>query len=200
MLGTTAGSSNVFDSWTKPAWAMTFMHVAWGSAVWWGIPGGDEYLRSPFPAFIIAPDSFSARYVTIEINDPFNIDGYVQVGRLFAGGAIQPEYNAAMGLQDSWRDLSTIDAAESGAFWATERRRLRSVNFVLPYISTGEAAYLHEMQRQVGITGEVLYIPYPHDLGESQRYGFLGRLSELSAIDYPYYRIRSLPLKIEELG
>jgi hypothetical protein len=63
-----------------------------------------------------------------------------------------------------------------------------------------EAAYLHEFQRLVGTIDEVLYIPYPADMGESQRYGFMGRLTELSAIDYPYFRIRSLPLKIEELA
>ena len=63
-----------------------------------------------------------------------------------------------------------------------------------------EAGYLYEIQRLLGTTGEVLYLPYPDDLGESQRYGYLGRLSELSAIEYPYPKIRSLPLKIEEIA
>lgn len=200
-LGTTAGGSDVYDSGWKAVWLMTFDSVVeWGSAVWWSVPGGDEYLRSPFNAVIIANDTFAARHITVEINDTANADGYVQIGRLFAGGAIQPAYNAQYGLQDSWRDLSTFDTAESGVFWATERRRMRSVSFVLPWLSPGESAYFHELQRQVGTIGEVLYIPYPSDMGESQRYGFLGRLSELSPIDYPYYRARSLPLKIEELG
>ena len=200
-LGTAAGASDIYDSGWKSVWSLTFDSVVeWGSAVWWSIPGGDEYLRSPFNAVIIANDTFAARHITVEINDTANADGYVQIGRLFAGGAIQPAYNAQYGLQDSWRDLSTFDTAESGAFWATERRRMRSVSFVLPWLSPGESAYFHELQRQVGTIGEVLYIPYPSDMSESQRYGFLGRLSELSPIDYPYYRARSLPLKIEELG
>lgn len=200
-IGTTAGGSDIWYSTWKPVWTMEFGEaVEWGSSVWWGKPGGDEYLRSPFYSVIVAPDTFNARYITVEINDTANIDGYVQIGRLFAGGVIQPEYNATYGLQDSWRDLSSVEQAESGTMWATERRRLRSASFVLPYIPTADAVAWHELQRQVGTVGEVVYVPYPSDLALNQRYGFLGRLSELSPIEYPYYRARSLALKIEELA
>ena len=45
----------------------------------------------------------------------------------------------------------------------------------------------------------LLWVPYPHSQQESQRYGFIGRLSELSAIDYPYYRSRSTGWSITEI-
>lgn len=200
-LGTAAGGDDVWDSGWKSVWTMSFdSFVEWGSSVWWGIPGGDEYLRSPFYAVTVAPDTFSVKHLTIEISDPANADGYVQIGRVFAGGVLQPTYNAALGLEDIWRDLTTVEMTDSGALWCDEKRKLRSVSFVLPYIESGEAAYYHEMLRQVGTSGEVLYVPYPMDPSENQRYGFLGRLSELSPLAYPYCRARSLPLKIEELG
>lgn len=200
-MGTTAGATDIWQSLWKPAWTMTFQSfIEWGSSIWWSVPGGDEYLRSPYYSIILAPDTFNARYLTVEINDPTNADGYVQIGRFFSGDVIQPEYNAAMGLQDSWKDLSTAEYSESGAMWANVRRKMRAVAFSLPYVQTAEAAYFHELQRQVGITGEVLYIPYPSDLSENQRYGFLGRFTELSPFDYPFYRVRSLPVKIEELA
>lgn len=201
---TTTAASNIalhYSSGWQPAWRMVFDNlVEWESATWWAGIAGDEYLRSPYAVSAIADDTYSARYVAVEISDTANADGYVQIGRLFVGGALQPTYNAAYGLQDQWRDLSSIEASESGAMWATERRKLRSTSFVLPYITPAETAYYHEMQRQMGTTREVLYLPYPSDMGESQRYGFLGRLSELSAIDYPYCNARSLPIKIEEIG
>ena len=200
-FGSTAGGSDVWDSGWKPAWRMAFDDlVEWESVTWWTGVAGDEYLRSPYAVMAVADDIYSARYVTVEINDTANADGYVQIGRLFVGGFLQPTYNPEYGLQDGLRDLSTTDAAESGAFWGNEKRRLRYTSFVLGWVTPTDAAYLHEMQRTLGTIGEVLYIPYPENPGESQRWGYLGRLSELSAIDYPYYRVRSLPLKLEEIA
>lgn len=200
-LGTTDGGSDVHDSGWKSIWLMSFDDIVeWESVSWWLGVAGDEYLRSPFAAMYITADIYSARYITIEINDTANVDGYVQVGRVFTGGYVQPATNPDYGLQDGYSDLSTLDQAESGATWTTERRRLRYTSFVLSGLTQTEAGYLYEIQRLLGTTGEVLYLPYPDDLGESQRYGYLGRLSELSAIEYPYPKIRSLPLKIEEIA
>lgn len=201
---TTSSPSNIallYSSQWQDAWQMAFDNlVEWESTIWWTGTAGDEYYRSPYPALLAMPDFITGRYVTVEIDDTANPDGYVQIGRLFAGGGIHPATNASYGLQDSWRDLSTMDASESGSAWATERRRLRGVSFVIDHLTLSEAAYIHEMQRLLGTVKEVLYLPYPDDLGESQRYGFIGSLSELSAIEYPYFNARSSAFKIEEIG
>lgn len=201
---TTTAASNIalhYSSGWQSAWRMVFdTLVEWESATWWAGTAGDEYLRSPYAVTAIADDTYSARYITVEINDTANADGYVQIGRLFVGGALQPTYNPQYGLQDGLKDLSTVDAAESGAMWGNEKRRIRYTSFVLAYATHEDAAYLHEMQRSLGTIGEVLYIPYPADLGESQRWGYIGRMSELSPIDYPYSRVRSVPLKLEEIA
>lgn len=198
-LGTTSGGSQVYDSGWLDVWQMTFGDlVEWESVTWWMGVAGDEYLRSPYAAMLALPDYYTARYVKVEIDDTTNADGYVQIGRFFAGNAIQSGYNAAYGLQDAWEDLSTLDRAESGSDWAYEKRKLRNVSFVLEYLTATEASYYHELQRMVGTTGEVLYMPYPSEPGENQRYGFLGQLADLSPIDYPFYRVRRLPLRIKE--
>ena len=200
-LGSTAGNDDIYDSGWQNVWKITFDDVVeWESITWWAGVAGDEYLRSPYAAMHAAPDIYTARYLTIEVNDAANVDGYVQIGRLFAGGALQPTYNPVYGLQDGMTDLSTTDAAESGAFWGTERRRMRYTSLVLGWVTPTEAQYIQEMQRSLGTIGEVLYIPYPADMGESQRWGYIGRMSELSPIEYPYYRMRSLPIKLEEIA
>ena len=70
----------------------------------------------------------------------------------------------------------------SGATHAVVNRRYRKLQFVLPWLSQTEAAIIHEMQRRQGIYGEVLYIPDLADQQLNQRYGMLGRLTEMSAI------------------
>ena len=48
-----------------------------------------------------------------------------------------------------------------------------------------------------GTCKEVLYAPKATDLAYSQRYGFVGMMSELSAIDYPYFNIRATGVQID---
>jgi len=200
-LGSTPLGSDVYSSGWVNAWQITFDNLfEWESASWWIGSGDDEYLRSPYVAFIIADDFYTARYITIEIDDTANTDGYIQVGRFFAGNAFQPTINMKYGIQDNWVDLSSEDMSESGTFWGTERRRLREVSFILHSLTVAEAGYMHEMQRLLGTVNEILYVPYPDDLDENQRYGFLGRVSELSPIEYPWKTVKTLPLKIREMG
>ena len=38
------------------------------------------------------------------------------------------------------------------------------------------------------------------DIGQSQRYGFIGTMEEMSALEYPYFRRRKMPLVLTEKG
>lgn len=195
LLGTTAGGSDVYAG-TLATWIDAAFEAG---LVAQGMEDG-EYLRSGRPAIIVLPSFYTAQHLTIEIADSTNADGYVQIGRVFAGGGFVPTYNASYGLQDGWEDLSTKDASENGSLWATARRRLKRVQFVLDFLTLEEAATMHEMQRTIGTIDEVLYVPDIGNPADNQRYGMLGTLSELSALAYPYSRARSLPLAIKEKG
>ncbi len=194
-LGTSSGGAEVYNG-SNVTWLSASFEAGLVAA---GMEDA-EYLRNGTPAIIVLPASYSARYVTLLITDTANSDGWVQVGRVFAGGGFIPTYNATYGLRDSWIDLSTVDQSESGAQWPTARRRLKQVEFVLDGLSLEEGETMHEMQRVIGTVDEVLYVPDITSPSTTQRYGFLGTLSEMSAIDYPYYRIRSMPLRIKQKG
>lgn len=194
-LGTSSGGTQVYSgSWTP--WLSASFEAGLVAA---GMED-DEYLRDGTPAIIVLPSTLSARHVTISISDTTNANGYVQVGRVFAGGGFIPTYNAAYGLRDSWIDLSTKEQSESGAQWATARRRLKQVEFVLEGLSLDEGETLHEMQRVLGTIDEVLYVPDMNSTATTQRYGFLGTIAEMSALEYPYHRLRRLPLRLTQKG
>jgi len=194
LLGTTAGASDVYSGaladWLSATFDTSMAALGMQDA---------EYLRDGTPAIIVLPSLYSARYVTVEISDTSNPDSYVQIGRFFAGGGFVPTYNAAQ-LQDSWIDLSTRDRSESGALWTTPRRRLRKVQLVLEGLSLDEGDTLHEMQRVLGTIDEVLYVPNLSDMAQSQRYGMVGTIEEMSELDYPFFRGRRLPLVITQKG
>lgn len=144
------------------------------------------------------PSPTLARYVTVDFDDPNNAAGYLELSRLFVGSAINPDVGQAAGMKDSRQDLSSIVTSDTGKEYGTARRRRRQADFELNWMSQDEADQIHEMQDQVGVLGEVVYVPDISDLAYSQRYGGLGTLAELSPIDYPLFNTRAVPIRWKE--
>lgn len=194
-LGTTSGGTDVYSGSLTDVILATY-EAGFTSL---GVEDGDS-IRNPFLAIQFLDQAYSARYVTLEIVDESNPDTYVQIGRVFAGGAYVPTINASYGLRDRIRDLSETLRSDGGAFWFNPKRRLRGVSMVLEHLGvTSEAITLHEMMRTMGTVDELLYIPDIDDMAYSQRFGFLGTMRELSDLEYPFYNKRSLPVSLEEI-
>lgn len=182
LRGTSSGGSQVYSGTLANVW-----HIS---------PAGGT--GETYGAFVILPTVTSARYTTVEISDTSNAAGYVEIGQMVIGDVLTFTRGPSVGLQHGLRDLSTVTEAESGAAWATERRKQRGVSFVLDGIEDAEADALQDVRQAIGTHGQAVYLPNLFDLAACQRYGFLGRMAELSAIDYPYNRYRSLPIKMTE--
>jgi len=182
-LGTSAGGSQVYAGTDVAAYSV------------------DDSDRNGIShiAVIMLPTTQSARYGKLEIKDSGNADGYVEVGYLWAGSGLRPTYNAAYGLQDRIIDHSESERTYGGRFLGNARRRYRQVSLVLEWVTLDEAEVIHRMQRVNGKVNPVLYLPSMESRENAQRYGFVGVMSELSPIQYPFYRMRSAPMLIEEL-
>jgi hypothetical protein len=181
-IGTTSGGSDVYAGSWRDVWQITKPE---------GMTGED------FAAIYVTPLSYSGRYVRVEFDDTTNPDSYVEFGRAFIGSGI-----ASRAIHDSYQDgvtaLSEIDRADGGQKWYVERDSYRWASFVLPNLDNDTTALVHDMLRRDGIVSEVLFVPSLEDMAYSQRWGFLGDLTEPSAIEYPFSRRHSWPCKIEE--
>lgn len=196
-LGTTTGASDVYSGSAVNAWQLSAFDATVAAL------GVDDatYQRSDYASIIVLPTSYSARHLTIEIDDTTNADGYVQVGMVFAGGLFVPEVNPVYGEpQHGHTDLSSGGQSESGAPSSTARRRLRTAHFLLPALTESEADIVHEMQRVAGLVDDVLYVPDTSDAAKQQRYGFVGRMSEMRPIEYPYYARQAKGFALLERG
>lgn len=180
MRGTTSGGSDVADTGAVDAWAITPRTTGGHHVLLWQ-----------------TADTW-ARYDTVEIDDTANAAGYVEIGRLFVGPAVRPTYGQSYGLQDGLIDLSTSSRAEDGALWVAQRRTLRQVSLVMEGLALDVGDALHEMLRTHGATAEVVYLFDTADAAATQRYGFVGTAAEMTPLEYPYYRMRKLPLRITE--
>jgi hypothetical protein len=181
LRGTTSGASDVLTMSLASAWHITPL-----------VQSGEIY-----GAFVVMPRN-TARYTTIEIDDTANPAGYVELGQALLGDVLTFRVGPSVGLQHGLRDLSTAAEAESGAYWPTERRKPRSVAMTLEALEEAEANTLQDVRVAIGTHGQCIYLPSLTDHAQLQRYGFVGHLQELGAIEYPYQRHRTLPIKLTE--
>lgn len=154
--------------------------------------------NAPFLHTLPAP--IYMRHWQIEIDDVGNPAGYVQVGRLFAAKSWQPQYNMAYGASLGFEDPSDVVASLGGAEYFDVRGRFRVHRFSLPVLSQDERyTYVHELQRLVGTTGEVLVVPNPADPSTLIQRSFVGRLRSLDAPAQPHFQTFSANFEIKEL-
>jgi hypothetical protein len=134
------------------------------------------------------PNNVSSRYWKIEINDTGNADGYVQIGRLFIGGAWEPTYNFDFGVSCGWDSTTSIQYSKGGSPYFDVKKPTRKVKFTLSHSSQIEA--MQAIYSIVGIHGldkELIYIQDREQAQDIHRTAFLGRLKSLPEIEISNY-------------
>lgn len=151
--------------------------------------------------FVHIPSSAQVlRYWKVEITDTSNPDGYVHIGRVFIGSAWRPTIGRSYGASISYEDTSVIEASLSGEEFFDVRRRRRTHNFELGFLSQTEAYdRVLDLQRIQGVTGEVLIIPDITDTVNQAKVSFLGRLKNLSAVQTNNPDVFTCNLEIQEV-
>lgn len=197
-FSSTAADSGWTDVWPE---VYPFGVEPWGSSrLWTGRFSEEDIQGYTAPLVYILPQSTNAQYIRVEIDDETNEADYVQFGRVFAADGWQPEYNMAVGATLGFMSRTEVQAALSGAEYFNVRASPRVVKFELPAMSEDEAmAQAYEIQRGVGLSGEILFIWDPDDTVHALRRQFLGRLTELSLIENPGPDRWRSPFAIQEL-
>lgn len=153
-----------------------------------GYPAAENKKRYQEDFYIILPSDQTARYWRTEITDTANPAGYIELGRAIFAPAWQPavnmEYGAGIGLETD----TTSQRTPGGVDYFDRKEARRVQRFTLPVLSESEGmGNVFDMQWDRGIDREVLFVFDPADTGVMQKKRtFLGRLRQLSAIEYPY--------------
>ena len=140
------------------------------------------------------------RYVRTEIYDPNNLNGYIDVGRIYIADGWQVEINPHPGFLfptkvSGRRRTETI----SGRRQIRDMRGRKVCSGQLTITDTAEAMkkYL-ELTRQVSLSGDALFITDPQGAYtmRGMLYGAFEELDAPSVINRGYYKVR---FKLEEL-
>lgn len=142
---------------------------------------------------------YRSRYWRIEINDPTNSSGYVQIGRAFFGQAWQPSINLLAGASIGWEPNTQVQSALSGGEFFKRYNPTRVARFTTRHTEDEGMANAFEIQRRMGIDGEVVFVWNPDDTVHSIRRRFVGRLRSLSQLEFPWVDRTQTGWEIKEL-
>ena len=201
--GSSLGATDLYDSGEIEVWPPLFstLSLHWKDYHFWSGKIDEEMRKEYQHNFIhILKDSVKTKYFRIEIFDKNNTDGYVEIGRIFAGRVFEPQFNVIYGAQLAWEDSSKIDQSLIGVEYASVTPMVRVANVNYDYSFRREALEgLYEIQRQSGITQEVLFIGNSDDLGQMDRLSFLGRFRRIEPIKWHFMDLHSTGFEVKEL-
>jgi hypothetical protein len=173
----------------------------WEDPNWWDgrLPEED---RRGYPGLILCvlDEPVFGRYVRVEFLDEENVDGYVELGRLFISQAWRPKNNATYGAGIGWEFDTTMDRAIDGTAYFDRKTGRRVQKFSLDWLSPDEAfGNVFEIQRAAGIDQEVLFAWDADDPVNLIRQSFLGRLRAINPLQLPYFNTWTNAFEIEEI-
>lgn len=113
----------------------------------------------------------------ITINDADNPADYIEVGRIIAGETFSPKYNAAYGLELTWREASEHRRTEGGSLRTIGDGNLsRQLPVNLDFIEKHDRRQLTDELLRIGKRGDIYVSVFPETGGlDEAEYAFLGR-------------------------
>ncbi|MDK2124145.1 hypothetical protein [Parachitinimonas caeni] len=196
-----AFSQSVFDSGWSPVWpALPTPDMRWSDANWWS-GTLDEERRAFYPRhhFTVLPDERLGAYVRCELNDPSNPDGAIKIGRAGVYDGWQPVRNFSWGRKLGHDSTEKVIKSEAGAVYSNGGQVVRVAQISFDWLSASEARATMDLERRLGLTGELIYLAKPDDPASFTHEAFPARLHELSPIEVPLFAAQRKAFVIEEL-
>ncbi|MFI0472233.1 hypothetical protein ACGLWX_05855 [Halomonas sp. HMF6819] len=137
----------------------------------------------------------------LEINDPGNADGAIDIGRVVLGLAFVAEFNASYDLIVDWPDRAQHEYSAGQTLRTINGGNpRRQTTFNLDWLYTADRARLLEELAQRGMIADVFVDLYPASTGIERLTGaFLGRMTEGYSDAHYMPRVRKTTLSFIEV-
>lgn len=142
-----------------------------------------------------------ARVWRIEIIDPNNANGHLDIARLIMGRLWQPEINDTYGGNSlEFNALTDVEESRSGTRFYNARNIRRVFSFSYDYLPE-DTAYrdIYRIATVSGISNQVVVVPNPADVSAVQREAFIGTLGTPPSLRRPVFGCASTSFKVEEV-
>ena len=150
---------------------------------------------------------YSGKYLRIDIDDPANVDNYIEAGRLLAGDFIEPTYNSSPTNSISFVDPSQSFKSYGQTTWINKRNKYRMGRFRFDYLTEEEARVdFYKLLSIAGSSKPLVYLPFLENSFRSYTdtiYGVLRNVGEPYRIEQTRVGYKKanyrVDLEIEEL-
>lgn len=187
---TSALTSPAYQSDVELVWPGAYRteDLDFESPNWWSGQYLARELASTTPLLpIILPAPAWVRFGRLEIFDQGNPAGFVQYGRPFVGSGWTPRINMLGGASIGVTTDTVADKSASGALFFDRKLSKRRVRFTIDHMDSDEAmTEAFELNRQMGIDGEVLFCWDPTDAKFALQRTFLGHLPDLQDVEFAW--------------
>lgn len=190
------------DAWPAAGGDWNINDLEWESDNYWLGSYSQEETEGQTPvAPLVLPAAIQARYWRIDIIDPSNPAGFIDIGRIFIGDVfVNPKINYNYGASLSYEDATGVQTALSGAEFFDPREPIRVARFQLAMLDDYEAfTQALELTRRAGTWREVLLILNPADTQFGTITCFVGRLRQLNPLEQTAFRLNSMSFEVKEL-
>nr|WP_315467158.1 hypothetical protein [uncultured Undibacterium sp.] len=182
-----------------PTGALPFGSLEWGDSNFWlGTVSLQAVAGYKAPYIVGIPSRPSLRYWRLKIEDTGNSDGNVFF-RAFIGDAWTVKYNMSYGASLGHTDLTEVKTSLGGQDYFKKRPRYRTHRFSLNHLTNTEFQRVLDMERDAGISDELLIMPDLDDADGGFRRNCLCRLVQLPAIRDDDFEKKSAEFEIKEL-
>lgn len=193
----------VYDSGWSAAWPVVYPSdlVDWEDDKFWtGTWSQDVAENYPIFSLKVLNPRIVARYWHIEVDDPTNADGYVEIGRLVIATGWQPTHNIDYGYELGWNVTASEEETLGGALISEEYAAGRFLDVAFNDLTDDEAmAVIMDMQRVLGWDGQLFVVVDPGDTIHMIRRSFLATIRQPKGIAHRLYNKHSNSLMLKEV-
>jgi hypothetical protein len=198
-----AGGAAQVASVTTPFWPSIYdtASLLWEDPRWWDGRYSEYEKAGTVPILPVQfPANVGAQLIRVQINDPANPAGFVQVGYCDVATATPLEVNFRYGAQWGFRDRSTVIEAAGGAKFFNPRGDVRIFRGEIDYLPDDQSrAVFYQMQRQLGSSKPFVWLPFPDRQETWITDAFLARQAGLDPLTMSFFTRNTIPLNFEEV-
>ncbi|GAB6040137.1 hypothetical protein [Endothiovibrio diazotrophicus] len=175
--------------------------LLWGALNWWdGRPLEKTIALYRRPYYLVLPAVSGARAITIEIADPDNPDGHVELSRLFVSSGWAAEWNISWGASPKPQSRSLMVEGAGGARFYDRRDPRRTFAAQHRFLTQQEAwERVYDLQMAVDVVDDLVVIPDPADTPNLMRRSMYCTLAKLDGVEPYAYGLNGTSWQFEEI-
>ncbi len=153
----------------------------YGLGGYWTSPDRDPAGYQDTDYIVFTFDTVIAKKLVITINDSVNADGFMEIGRLKVGRALEVDFSS--GYEMGWRDSSSLTRTRGGALRSNNGRSYRYVN--INTVLKDDQTELTQIFRNTALRSDVVWSGFPPASTNVGRENLiLGRLTTYGASNW----------------